>query len=60
VATPACCTVNAVSIEPPTATLPRFTLDVGVTERSVRAGPLALLEQGLSLPLVLTAVTWNW
>ena len=54
---PVFCTVNVLFAEPPIDTVPKFTVPVGVTLKSIRATPSASLEQALSLPLVSTAVT---
>ena len=41
----------------PMVTVPKSTVTLGVTDRSLRATALATGEHGLSLPLEVTAVT---
>jgi hypothetical protein len=50
-------TVNTWSAKLPTLTLPKFTVPVGLTAKSLRATALATPEQALSLPSESTAVT---
>jgi hypothetical protein len=50
-------TVKTRSAKLPIFTLPKFTLPVGLTAKSVRATALATLEQALWLPTASTAVT---
>jgi len=51
------CTVKTWSAKLPTFTSPKLTMPVGLTEKSPRATALTPTEQGLSSPLVFTAVT---
>jgi len=51
------CTVKTWSAKLPTFHIPKLTISVGLTEKSPRATALAPIEQGLSSPLVFTAVT---
>jgi hypothetical protein len=50
-------TVNILSTKLPTATLPKLTEPVGLTENSARARAFATLEHELSFPVESTAVT---
>jgi len=49
--------VNVRSTELPRLTVPKFTVPVGLTAKSVRATALATPEQVLSLPIASTALT---
>jgi hypothetical protein len=51
------CTVKTWSAKLPTFTSPKLTMPVGLTEKSTCATALAPIEQGLSSPLMFTAVT---
>jgi hypothetical protein len=51
------CTVKVRSTWPPTATLPKLVVAVGVTLKSTWATPVAEDEHVLSLPVLSTAVT---
>jgi len=51
------CTVKTCSAKPPTFTSPKLTVPVGPTEKSTCATALAPTAQGLSSPLMFTAVT---
>jgi len=51
------CTVKILSAKLPTFTLPKYTLDVGLTEKSSCATALAPIEQALSTPPMFSAVT---
>jgi hypothetical protein len=51
------CTAKALSTKPPTFTLPKFTMPVGLTAKSGRAIVLGTgVEQALSRPLEFTAL----
>jgi hypothetical protein len=51
------CTVNVCVAKLPTFTFPKFTLPVGVTEKSICAVALATTEHALWLPVASTAAT---
>ena len=50
-------TVKTWSLKPPTFTLPKFTVPVGLKANSARATALATLEQALCMPTESTAAT---
>src|SRR5438093_459200 len=54
---PVFCTVKVRSAKPPTVTVPKSTVAVGLTLNSIRATALNAVIHALSLPFVSTAVT---